>query len=180
MGPGGAPGSPGGSERVLVGSAEVGSPVGVAVALTLALGLGVGCGLGEGSGDGRGDGSGVGRGVGDGRGVGLTGGGGTGPPRLGGGGGFGCVTVPGSGGVRGAATLHQSPGVTTAGDGFDPTTGGRSVAGAGITTGPTEGVGRNGVPLSGRAVLPTVAEPVLIAASSGIDAVPASNATVNR
>ncbi|SCL57570.1 hypothetical protein [Micromonospora peucetia] len=73
--------------------------------------------------------------------------------------------------------VHQSPGVTTAGDGA---TGGWLVAGTGITTGPTEGVGRNGVLLSGRAVLPTVAEPVLIAARIGIDAVPASSATVNR
>ncbi|MCX4387509.1 hypothetical protein OG777_11265 [Micromonospora peucetia] len=73
--------------------------------------------------------------------------------------------------------VHQSPGVTTAGDGA---TGDWLVAGTGITTGPTEGVGRNGVLLSGRAVLPTVAEPVLIAARIGIDAVPASSATVNR
>lgn len=49
-----------------------------------------------------------------------------------------------------------------------------------MTTGPTEGVGMKGVPLSGRAVLPTVAEPVLIAASTGIEAVPASRATVSR
>ncbi|MEU7931751.1 hypothetical protein [Micromonospora echinofusca] len=49
-----------------------------------------------------------------------------------------------------------------------------------MTTGPIEGVGRNGVLVSGRAVLPTVAEPVLIAARIGIDAVPASSATVNR
>ncbi|MER7420877.1 hypothetical protein ABT346_29550 [Micromonospora peucetia] len=75
---------------------------------------------------------------------------------------------------------HQSPGVTTAGDGVDGTTGGRPVTGSGITTGPTDGVGRKGVLLSGRAVLPTVAEPVLIAARIGIDAVPASSATVSR
>ncbi|TBL33352.1 hypothetical protein EYA84_17500 [Verrucosispora sp. SN26_14.1] len=53
--------------------------------------------------------------------------------------------------------------------------------GGGITTGPTEGVGMNGgVLLPGSAVLPTVAEPVLIAASTGIEAVPASSATVSR
>lgn len=50
----------------------------------------------------------------------------------------------------------------------------------GITTGPTEGVGMNGVRVSGSAVLPTVADPVLIAARIGIDAVPASSATVKR
>ncbi|MEV1331782.1 hypothetical protein AB0J20_19665 [Micromonospora costi] len=54
------------------------------------------------------------------------------------------------------------------------------VVGMGTTTGPTEGVGMNGTPLSGRAVLPTVAEPALIAARIGMDAVPASSATVNR
>ncbi|MEU5562990.1 hypothetical protein [Micromonospora musae] len=52
--------------------------------------------------------------------------------------------------------------------------------GRGTTTGPTEGVGMNGVLLSGSAVLPTVAEPVLIAARIGIEAVPASSATVKR
>ncbi|SCL16409.1 hypothetical protein GA0070624_1009 [Micromonospora rhizosphaerae] len=51
---------------------------------------------------------------------------------------------------------------------------------AGITTGPTEGVGMNGVLLSGSAVLPIVADPALIAARIGIDAVPASSATVKR
>ncbi|WP_172899434.1 hypothetical protein [Micromonospora echinaurantiaca] len=54
------------------------------------------------------------------------------------------------------------------------------VTGSGITTGPTDGVGMNGVLVSGSAVLPTVADPVLIAARIGIDAVPASRATVNR
>ncbi|TDB91451.1 hypothetical protein E1091_13710, partial [Micromonospora fluostatini] len=52
--------------------------------------------------------------------------------------------------------------------------------GIGITTGPTDGVGMNGVPLSGTAVLPIVAEPVLTAARIGIVAVPASRATVSR
>ncbi|PZF97327.1 hypothetical protein [Micromonospora endophytica] len=52
--------------------------------------------------------------------------------------------------------------------------------GGGMTTGPIEGVGMNGVLPSGSAVLPTVAEPVLIAARTGIEAVPASSATVSR
>ncbi|MDM4721593.1 hypothetical protein QTQ03_19090 [Micromonospora sp. WMMA1363] len=54
------------------------------------------------------------------------------------------------------------------------------LVGSGSTTGPTDGVGMNGVPASGRAVLPTVAEPALIAARIGMAAVPASSATVNR
>jgi len=54
------------------------------------------------------------------------------------------------------------------------------LVGSGTTTGPTLGVGMNGVPWSGSAVLPTVAEPALIAARIGIDAVPASSATVKR
>ncbi|TDC29779.1 hypothetical protein E1211_25405, partial [Micromonospora sp. 15K316] len=58
--------------------------------------------------------------------------------------------------------------------------GGWLAVGSGTTTGPTEGVGMNGVLLSGSAVLPTVAEPVLIAARIGIEAVPASSATVKR
>ncbi|MBM0239988.1 hypothetical protein JNW88_27945, partial [Micromonospora sp. ATA32] len=43
--------------------------------------------------------------------------------------------------------------------------GGWLVACTGSTTGPTDGVGMNGVALSGRAVLPTVADPALIAAT---------------
>ncbi|MFF4877260.1 MULTISPECIES: hypothetical protein [unclassified Micromonospora] len=54
------------------------------------------------------------------------------------------------------------------------------VIGSGITTGPTDGVGMKGVLLSGSAVLPDVAEPALIAARMGIEAVPASSATVSR
>lgn len=54
------------------------------------------------------------------------------------------------------------------------------LVGSGTTTGPTLGVGMNGVPWSGSAVLPTVAEPALIAARIGIEAVPASSATVKR
>ncbi|PWR10066.1 hypothetical protein DKT69_29740, partial [Micromonospora sicca] len=59
-------------------------------------------------------------------------------------------------------------------------TAGWLVPGSGMTTGPTEGVGMKGVLLSGRAVLPTVADPALMAARIGIDAVPASRATVKR
>ncbi|WP_327030117.1 hypothetical protein OG989_07780 [Micromonospora sp. NBC_01740] len=177
LGAGDAVGSGGGSERVLVGSTDVGSPVGVGAGLAL--------GLGEGFGDGLGNAGGLGdegaEGLGD-------EGGGTGRPP-GRDGGFGRAAGPSGGGGAGAATIgvrgkgttvRQSPGSATAGDGVDGATGGRPVAGTGITTGPTEGVGRNGVLPSGRAVLPTVAEPVLIAARMGIDAVPASSATVNR
>ncbi|MGC4788629.1 hypothetical protein ACLQ22_12460 [Micromonospora sp. DT178] len=171
LGAGVAVGSGGGSERLLVGSTDVGSPVGVGA------GLGLGLGLGVGFGDGLGDAEGLG-----------AGGGGTGRPP-GRDGGFGSAAGPRGGGGAGAATIgapgrgatvRQSPGSGAAGDGVDGTTGGWPVAGTGITTGPTEGVGRNGVLPSGRAVLPTVAEPVLIAARIGIDAVPASSATVNR
>ncbi|MET8282279.1 hypothetical protein [Micromonospora sp. NPDC005174] len=49
-----------------------------------------------------------------------------------------------------------------------------------MTTGPTDGVGMNGVLVSGNAEVPGVAEPALIAARTGIDAVPASSATVSR
>ncbi|MEU2613756.1 hypothetical protein ABZ570_19520 [Micromonospora sp. NPDC007271] len=58
--------------------------------------------------------------------------------------------------------------------------GGWVPSGRGSTTGPTDGVGMNGVLVSGRALLPTVADPVLIAARIGMDAVPASSATVKR
>ncbi|MFC3503608.1 hypothetical protein ACFOOK_21905 [Micromonospora krabiensis] len=69
----------------------------------------------------------------------------------------------------GAVTLGVADGI-----------GGWLDVGSGITTGPTDGVGMNGVLLSGRAVLPTVAEPALIAARIGIEAVPARSATVKR
>ncbi|MCF0093183.1 hypothetical protein AB0B39_06495 [Micromonospora sp. NPDC049114] len=49
-----------------------------------------------------------------------------------------------------------------------------------MTTGPTDGVGMNGVLVSGNALLPGVAEPALTAARTGIDAVPANRATVSR
>ncbi|MFU8853768.1 hypothetical protein ACNAW0_22690 [Micromonospora sp. SL1-18] len=58
--------------------------------------------------------------------------------------------------------------------------GGWAPSGSGSTTGPIEGVGMNGVLASGRALLPMVADPVLIAARMGMDAVPASSATVTR
>ena len=70
-------------------------------------------------------------------------------------------TAPGRGGAVGGAA-------------------GRPAAGAGTITGPTDGVGMNGVLPSGSAVPPTVADPALIAARIGIEAVPASSATVKR
>ncbi|MCI4063546.1 hypothetical protein MRQ36_13525 [Micromonospora sp. R77] len=54
------------------------------------------------------------------------------------------------------------------------------MTGTGTTTGPIDGVGRNGVLLLGSAVLPTVADPALSAARIGIEAVPARRATVKR
>ncbi|WP_446217695.1 hypothetical protein [Micromonospora sp. IBHARD004] len=84
-------------------------------------------------------------------------------------------------GGAGAAATSGTPGRVTSGAGpVVDVTSGWLVAGSGITTGPTEGVGMNGVLLSGSAVLPTVADPVLMAARIGIDAVPASSATVKR
>ncbi|RZU72566.1 hypothetical protein EV384_0937 [Micromonospora kangleipakensis] len=84
-------------------------------------------------------------------------------------------------GGAGAAAISGAPGRVTSGAGrVVDVTSGWLVAGSGITTGPTEGVGMNGVLLSGSAVLPTVADPVLMAARIGIDAVPASSATVKR
>ncbi|MER7330892.1 MULTISPECIES: hypothetical protein [unclassified Micromonospora] len=169
-----------------VGSADVGPGLGEPVTVITGDGLGEGVGSGEGEGEGEGDRDGDGDGLGDGFGEGS----GTGRPSGGRdgttvGGGAGRATDSGPRaaptGVRGAgAAGRQVLGVATRGDGVGGVTAGWLVAGTGITTGPTEGVGRNGVPLSGRAVLPTVAEPVLIAARIGIDAVPASSATVNR
>ncbi|SCG48957.1 hypothetical protein [Micromonospora inositola] len=85
-------------------------------------------------------------------------------------------------GAGAAATTAASdaPGRMTTGAGRVGGTADWLVAGSGITTGPTEGVGMNGVLLSGRAVLPTVADPALMAARIGMDAVPASRATVKR
>ncbi|MFI5489269.1 hypothetical protein ACIBXA_24595 [Micromonospora echinaurantiaca] len=157
----------------------------------LPVGLGGTVVLVSGEGDGDGDGDGElpppGEPVGDGDGDGAgRGGGAVVPPegrgRAGGGvrAGAGSAANPAGPGGRRAAGRH---GVVVAGpaDGVaGGVTAGWLVTGSGITTGPTDGVGMNGVLVSGSAVLPTVADPVLIAARIGIDAVPASRATVNR
>ncbi|MEH1026238.1 hypothetical protein [Micromonospora profundi] len=80
----------------------------------------------------------------------------------------------GAAGSQPGVVVGLAPGVPGGGSA------GWAVIGIGMTTGPTDGVGMNGVPLSGRAVLPWVAEPALIAARMGIDAVPTSSATVSR
>jgi hypothetical protein len=178
-----------GTENVLVGVAVgLGDPVspgdpvwvGDPVAVTVGVGLGVGVG------------SVLGGSVGDALGEGTAGG----ALRV------GCGTVGGdtvrrdgpgavatgagtarSGERRGAA--GSQPPVASVPGGADTGrigagSAGWLVTGSGSTTGPTDGVGMNGVLLSGIAVLPTVAEPALIAARIGIEAVPASSATVNR
>ncbi len=154
--------------------------VGSAV-VTDGSGLGLGSGVGVAGSDGECDGD--GEGTGDGR------GGRTGVGRTGAAGGGGAATgrdrcreprslssgragAAGSAGRAGGTDVTSTAGVDGAGA-WVPW-------GIGMTTGPTEGVGRNGVLVSGRALLPTVADPVLIAARIGIDAVPASNATVSR
>ncbi|WBB55880.1 hypothetical protein [Verrucosispora sp. WMMD573] len=82
---------------------------------------------------------------------------------------------------RGVGTTGLTGGAAGSTDGTAVTVDvGEPVGGGGTTTGPMEGVGMNGVLPSGTAVLPTVAEPVLIAARTGIEAVPASSATVSR
>ncbi|MGS2614016.1 hypothetical protein ACVCAH_05710 [Micromonospora sp. LZ34] len=141
----------------------------------------VALGLTDADGEGEGDGPVLGELDGDGR-----GGGAVVPPdgrdRVGAGVrvGTGSAGNPAGPDGRRAAGRH---GVVAAGptDGeAGGVTAGWLVTGSGITTGPTDGVGMNGVLVSGNAVLPTVADPVLIAARIGIDAVPASRATVNR
>ncbi|WP_431943171.1 hypothetical protein [Micromonospora marina] len=155
--------------------------------MTDGSGLGLGSGVGEAGSDGDddGEGDGDGEGTGDGR------GGRTGVGRTGADGGGGAATGRDrcreprslSSGRTGAAGSTGRAGGTevtsTAGVGVDGA-GAWVPRGSGMTTGPSEGVGRNGVLASGRALLPTVAEPVLIAARIGIDAVPASRATVSR
>lgn len=181
---GGSDGSdgPDGSDELSEG---VGSTVvtdGSGLGLGLGLGLGVrlgpgvpGCdGDGDGTGDGRGGRTGVGR-------TGVDGGGGTAtgrdrrrPPRSLSSGRAGAAGSTGRNGRAGGTEV-----TSTAGMGVDGT-GAWVPCGIGMTTGPMEGVGRNGVLVSGSALLPTVADPVLIAARIGIDAVPASSATVSR
>ncbi|MEV4540274.1 hypothetical protein [Micromonospora echinaurantiaca] len=153
----------------------------------LPVGLGGTVVLVSGEGDGDGEVPPPGEPVGDGDGDGVgRGGGAVVPPegrgRAGGGvrAGAGSAANPAGPGGRRPAGRH---GAVVAGpaDGVPGgVTAGWLVTGSGITTGPTDGVGMNGVLVSGSAVLPTVADPVLIAARIGIDAVPASRATVNR
>lgn len=145
----------------------------------------VGSGAGLGSGDVDGEGDGDGDGTGDGR------GGRVGVGRVGTGGGAGTTDgrdrrpeprslSSGRDGAAGSTGRGGSVmGVPTTGVGAG-STGAWVVWGSGMTTGPTEGVGMNRVPASGSALFPTEADPVLIAARIGIDAVPASNATVSR
>ncbi|TNH31792.1 hypothetical protein FHG89_00385, partial [Micromonospora orduensis] len=158
-------------------------PGAVAVDDTVPVGVGpaVVVGVGVGSGGSVRDGAGVG--------VGLAGGGGTTGRVLRVGPGTGgsprstCPgsTAPGRSAVRRGAAGSQ-PGVAVGPALGVPSGGGAGwlAIGGGSSTGPTEGVGMNGVLLSGNAVLPGVAEPALIAARMGIDAVPASSATVSR
>ncbi|MET8229359.1 hypothetical protein ABZS77_01595 [Micromonospora sp. NPDC005298] len=177
-----------GSETVALGAGVVAGvdrvALGTAVAVDEMVSVGVGpaVGVGVGSGGSVRDGTGVG--------VGLAGGEGT----------TGLVlrVGPGTGGsprstCRGSTTAGgpdvrrgaagSQPGVAVGPALGVPRPGGtgRPVAGGGgSSTGPTDGVGMNGVLLSGSAVLPGVADPALIAARMGIDAVPASSATVSR
>ncbi|MBQ1050452.1 hypothetical protein KBX50_18495 [Micromonospora sp. C51] len=110
-------------------------------------------------------------------------------------GGRGAGAVAGASGRRAGECSTGTPTIVSRGVGTTGLTGdaagstegtavtvdvGEPVGGGGTTTGPMEGVGMNGVLPSGSAVLPTVAEPVLIAARTGIEAVPASSATVSR
>ncbi|MBF5030109.1 hypothetical protein IRY44_10165 [Micromonospora sp. ANENR4] len=167
-------------------------PEGVGSAVvTDGSGLGLGSGVGVAGSDGECDGDGDGECDGDGEGTGDGRGGRIGVGRTGVDGGGGAATgrdrcreprslSSGRAGAAGSTGRAGGTEVTpTAGVGVDGA-GAWVPWGIGITTGPTEGVGRNGVLVSGRALLPTVADPVLIAARIGIDAVPASNATVSR
>ncbi|MDX5456695.1 hypothetical protein ACGFI5_04975 [Micromonospora tulbaghiae] len=176
-------GSDVGSDDVAEGS-DVGSDEGSEVAdgsavVTDGSGLGLGSGVpgcdgdgdGEGTGDGRGGRTGVGRTGADGGGGAATGRDRCRAPRS---------LSSGRAGAAGSTGRAGGTEVTsTAVVGVDGA-GAWVPRGIGMTTGPTEGVGRNGVLVSGRALLPTVADPVLIAARIGIEAVPASNATVSR
>ncbi|MDO3683759.1 hypothetical protein [Micromonospora sp. C28ISP2-4] len=178
-------GSDVGSDDVAEGS-DVGSDDGSEVAdgsavVTDGSGLGLGSGVPECDGDGDGDGEGTGDGRGGRPGVGRTGADGGGgaatgrdrcrePRSLS----SGRAGAAGSTGRAGGTEVTSTAGVGVEG------TGTWVPRGIGMTTGPTEGVGRNGVLVSGSALLPTLADPVLIAARIGIDAVPASSATVSR
>ena len=82
--------------------------------------------------------------------------------------------------ARASGQDGPADGTTTTPGPTDGTTAGWPIVGNGTITGPTDGAGMNGVRPSGSAVLPTVAEPALMAARIGIEAVPASRATVDR
>ena len=153
---------------------------------------GLGAGPVEGDGLGEGEGLGVGLGAGPGR---------VGPARVGLGAGRTVgvegrgrwdragspVSVdPRSGGpgrlreeTGAGAGCGTATGSDRSGAGWTVTTGGPA-SGAGTTTGPAEGGGMKTPAPFVVAVLPTVADPALIAARIGIDAVPASSATVKR
>ncbi|WBB78216.1 hypothetical protein O7606_18485 [Micromonospora sp. WMMD882] len=163
---GAGPGGRFGWSAVLVGS-TVGAGCGAG-----RVGRGVGCGAGV---VGRGVGV-VGRGAGDG--TGRAGRAGAGRDPVGGRdqpGGRPSASRPEVGPAAGRVGVADGPTVLD-GRGLPDAVDRGDV----ITTGPREGVGMNGVLVPGGAVPPTVAEPVLIAAMIGIDAVPASSATVNR
>ncbi|MFF0174641.1 hypothetical protein F4558_005205 [Micromonospora profundi] len=169
----------------VTGSVAVGVTGSVAVGVTGSVGVGLGVGVGVGSGSGGPVGDGTGDGLG-GRAAGgvlrvARGTGGAGAARCAGT--LSSAVGPdldspaagrGAAGSQPGVVVGLAPGVPGGGSA------GWAVIGIGMTTGPTDGVGMNGVPLSGRAVLPWVAEPALIAARMGIDAVPTSSATVSR
>ncbi|MFB9544699.1 hypothetical protein [Micromonospora sagamiensis] len=134
----------------------------------LGVGMGFGVGVGSGTGEAVGDGVvGAGRGVREG--VGFGGDGRSGGASVGR---YAVGDVPPTGAADGAPPPGERVGAgTTVGD---------TGRGGPTTTGPREGVGMNGVSAFGNAVPPTVADPALIAARIGMEAVPASRATVNR
>lgn len=132
----------------------------------MSVGSGVGTGVGDGGGNGDGEGAGDGGSTSAGEGNGA-GAGGAVPATCTAGGDLRAGRVAGG-------TRYREPGpLGTA------TTGVRLGCG-GMTAGPTDGVGMNGASLVAGPVLATVAGPVLTAVRIGMDAVPASNATVNR
>lgn len=123
----------------------------------------------------------LGVGVGSGAGVdgGSVGTGGTGGTA----GGLETVSAGGrAGGSRraGVRVLRRVVGVIRSPAAVGGPSAGSAVGGSGSTTGPSDGGGMNGLISPGWPASPTVAEPAPITAMIGIDAVPASSATVNR
>lgn len=140
----------------------------------MSVGSGVGAGVGDGGSEGEDDGDGDGDGEGAGDGGSTSAGEGNGA----GAGGGGPATCTAGGVLRaGRVALGttdrelESLGTATTGVGLGC---------GGMTTGRTDGVGMSGASPLGEAVLATVAGPVLTAVRIGMEAVPASNATVNR